>query len=180
MVYLPRSCSWALCTGVSSPVPLNVRGGVAQLSYTLDHCDANVVFVETKYDALIKELTANVQRPIKVVAADLDACPDVQESPPVTSEALPPVEADDAALLMYSSGSTGQPKGALHTNRSVLAHGRNSALSHQLTSADRSLLVLPMYHINAECVTLLPTLLSGQLCGGAAPLRHQPLLGLAG
>ena len=142
-------------------VPLNVRGGVAQLSYTLDHCDANVVFVETKYDALIKELTANVQRPIKVVTADLDACPDVQESPPVTSEALPPVEADDAALLMYSSGSTGQPKGALHTNRSVLAHGRNSALSHQLTPADRSLLVLPLYHINAECVTLMPTLTTG-------------------
>ncbi len=33
--------------------------------------------------------------------------------------------------------------------------------SHQLTSADRSLLVLPLYHINAECVTLIPTLLSG-------------------
>ena len=43
----------------------------------------------------------------------------------------------------------------------MLAQGRNSIASHQLTSADRSLLVLPLYHINAECVTLIPTLMSG-------------------
>jgi len=62
---------------------------------------------------------------------------------------------------MYTFGSTGQPKAAVHTHKSVLAHGLNSMRSHQLTAADRSLLVLPMYHINAECVTLLPTLMSG-------------------
>src|ERR1700735_941006 len=37
-------------------VPLNVRAGVSALSYTLDHCDAKVVFVASKYDALIKEM----------------------------------------------------------------------------------------------------------------------------
>ena len=74
---------------------------------------------------------------------------------------LPRPSADDAAMLIYTSGSTGQPKGPIHTHRSVLAHGRNSMQAHQLTAADRSLLVLPLYHINAECVTLLPTLLSG-------------------
>src|SRR3984957_2382218 len=37
-------------------VPLNVRGGVSQLSYTLDHCDAKIVFVGGGYDALIKEI----------------------------------------------------------------------------------------------------------------------------
>ena len=75
--------------------------------------------------------------------------------------AFPRLSADDAAMLIYTSGSTGQPKGPIHTHRSVLAHGRNSMQAHRLTPADRSLLVLPLYHINAECVTLLPTLLSG-------------------
>ena len=73
----------------------------------------------------------------------------------------PPASNDDPVLLMYSSGTTGRPKGAVHTNRSILAHGRNSILAHKLTSTDRSLLVLPLYHINAECVTLVPTLMSG-------------------
>ena len=46
-------------------VPLNVRGGVSQLSYTLDHCDAKVVFVGSQYDALIKAVMASVPRPVE-------------------------------------------------------------------------------------------------------------------
>ncbi len=141
-------------------VPLNVRAGVSQLSYTLDHCDAKVVFVGSQYDALIKEVMTHVRRPVEVISADLDGCLEVGDAPS-TADTLPSVGAEDAALLMYSSGTTGQPKGAVHTHRSVLAHGRNSAWAHQLTAADRSLLVLPLYHINAECVTLLPALTSG-------------------
>ena len=142
-------------------VPLNVRAGVSQLSYTLGDCDAKVVFVASQHKALFDEAMTDVKRPVEVVAADPDGWQELSETPSVTRNVLPPVKAEDAAMLMYSSGSTGQPKGALHTNRSVLAHGRNSALSHQLTAEDRSLLVLPLYHINAECVTLMPTLTSG-------------------
>jgi amino acid adenylation domain-containing protein len=141
-------------------VPLNVRAGVSQLSYTLDHCDAKIVFVGTQYDALIKEVMARVRRPVEAMSADVDSGPEMSELPS-TAGTLPPLSAEDAALLMYSSGTTGRPNGAVHTHRSVLAHGRNSACSHQLTAADRSLLILPLYHINAECVTLLPTLTSG-------------------
>jgi amino acid adenylation domain-containing protein len=141
-------------------VPLNVRAGASQLAYTLDHCDARVVFVEEKYAALIKEVLAGVRRSVEVVPADIDRLVAECETPPPIAT-LPIPAANDVALLMYTSGSTGQPKAAIHTHRTILAQASNSVLSHQLTSADRSLLVLPLYHINAECVTLIPTLLSG-------------------
>ena len=141
-------------------VPLNVRAGVSQLSYALDHCDAKVVFVEEQYAGLLSEVMAEVKRPIRVVTTDVDGPgPGVETTAP--GDMLSAPSPDDIGLLMYTSGSTGQPKAAMHSHRTLLAHGRNSISSHQLTAADRSLLVLPLYHINAECVTLIPTLLSG-------------------
>jgi amino acid adenylation domain-containing protein len=142
-------------------VPLNVRGGVSQLSYTLDHCDAQIVYVDQEYRSLIEEVMANIGRTVRVIFADVDGLLVASETPvPSAAELIAP-EPEDAALLMYTSGSTGQPRAAVHSHRTVLAGARNSIAAHQLSSSDRSLLVLPLYHINAECVTLIPTLMSG-------------------
>lgn len=138
-------------------VPLNVHAGACQLSYTLDHCNAKVVFVEPKYTDLITEVLATVRRTVQVIPTEVD-CFNADRGAPAR---LPVPAAEDVALLMYTSGSTGQPKGAIHTHRTILVRAKTSVLSHQLTLSDRSLLVLPLYHFNAECVTLIPALLSG-------------------
>ena len=124
-------------------VPLNVRAGVSTLSYTLEHCDAKVVFVEGQYTALIKEAMANVPRAVQVIPADVDSCIEAAGTPHSTTTSTAPGP-EDVALLMYSSGSTGQPKAAVHSHCTVLAQARNSICSHQLSAADRSLLVLPL------------------------------------
>jgi amino acid adenylation domain-containing protein len=141
-------------------VPLNVRAGPSQLSKSLENSDAKLVFVSQQYDSLIKGVLGLVGSPVEVVPADSDAGPIGSHIPPVTGPLLL-LDPNDPAMLIYTSGSTGQPKGPIHTHRSILAHGKNSTQAHQLTAADRSLLVLPLYHINAECVTLVPTLMSG-------------------
>jgi amino acid adenylation domain-containing protein len=141
-------------------VPLNVRAGVSQLSYMVEHCDAKMLFVGDEYEALAEEVMVQVRRPVRLVRSDVEGAEALSDSRvPRTQSAIPSVE--DVALLIYTSGSTGHPKAAVHTHRTILAGGRNSVASHRLTAADRSLLVLPLYHINAECVTLVPTLLSG-------------------
>jgi acyl-CoA synthetase (AMP-forming)/AMP-acid ligase II len=140
-------------------VPLNPRGGGDQLAYTIAHCDAEHLFVERLHRAVLEPALAELERPIDVIAAEPDQ--PIMSRGRIAAAETPPPDLETPALLMYTSGSTGRPKAATHTHASILAHGANSIQAHELTSADRSLLVLPLCHINAECVTLIPTLLSG-------------------
>ncbi len=103
-----------------------------------------------------------------MIRADVDHGPGWEQDE-IPRGNLPAVKPDDDALLIYTSGSTGEPKGALHTHRSFIASGWNSVIPHELSAADRTLCVLPLYHVNAESVTLLATLLTG----GSVVMPHR-------
>ena len=64
-------------------------------------------------------------------------------------------------MLMYTSGTTGTPKGALLSHANMLAAGARGARSLELTSADRVLSSLPLYHINGQCIATVAPLVSG-------------------
>ncbi len=68
---------------------------------------------------------------------------------------------DDPALILYTSGTTGQPKGVVLTHGNLLVNAQYVTAAHRLTSGDRALCVLPLFHINGFVVTLLTPLLSG-------------------
>ncbi|MGB3698902.1 MAG: AMP-binding protein [Gordonia sp. (in: high G+C Gram-positive bacteria)] len=72
-----------------------------------------------------------------------------------------PPAADDVALLIYTSGSTGRPKGVqlTHANLHFMAASMVQVL--KLTSADHALLILPLFHVNAICVSVLAPFLAG-------------------
>lgn len=68
---------------------------------------------------------------------------------------------DSDGILMYTSGTTGRPKGVILSHGNLLAGGMNVMQGHQLTDSDRALCVLPLYHINGLCVTVFGPLVSG-------------------
>lgn len=150
-------------------VPLNAIAGDSQLEYVLEHCDANILFASPQHLERARALKSRVERPVSVVPT----CPDRGPQWPTKAEAadatLPAVEPDDSALLMYTSGTTGKPKGVLLSHRNVIAGGMNTVEAHALSKADRGLCVLPLYHINAEIVTLIAPLISG----GSVVMPHR-------
>ena len=64
-------------------------------------------------------------------------------------------------LLVYTSGTTGQPKGALHTQDALLANARASWAAHDMTADDVVLSTLPLFHVGGLCIQTLPALLIG-------------------
>ncbi|WP_416547391.1 class I adenylate-forming enzyme family protein [Limnohabitans sp. DCL3] len=71
------------------------------------------------------------------------------------------VHGDLPLLLVYTSGTTGVPKGAVHTQAALLANAHASAWAHDFGPGDKVLSTLPMFHVGGLCIQTLPALLAG-------------------
>lgn len=77
--------------------------------------------------------------------------------PPAPDHARP----DAPALLVYTSGTSGGPKAAVHTQAKLLANMRIAAEVQDLCPADTVLTVLPLFHVGGLCIQTLPALYAG-------------------
>jgi sulfoacetate-CoA ligase len=141
--------------------PVNLLSQPEQMRYVLDHSDCTVVFVAPEWAARVRELAKDIGRVITVIEAD----PDAERLPGEREDdaAIEPARPDplDLALLMYTSGTTGVPKGVMLTHANLAANAHAIGAEHRLGPADRVSAVLPLYHINAFAVTMLAPLAHG-------------------
>ncbi len=127
---------------------INLAAGSDAIAYALGHSGARFAFAHADQRATIARIAP--QR-LRMLTGDM-----LQDR-----AAIPPFAASQHALLMYTSGTTGQPKGVVHSHASILAGGWTTAIAHALSPRDRGFCVLPIYHINGLCVTVMGALVSG-------------------
>ena len=136
---------------------INIAAGPSAIAYALNHSRARFVFLDPGRLNLLDAARSVTALNIAAVTVEDGAGHSWGERAP----RLYDVAANDDALLMYTSGTTGRPKGVLHTHASLLAGGWTPTLAHELTPDDRAYCVLPIYHINGLCVTIMAPLVSG-------------------
>jgi len=139
--------------------PVNLLSQAEQMRYVLGHCDCKLVFVSPDWEAPVRALLSGLERQVELIVADPDGLRLPGEDD--TGSDPPAVPAGAVALLMYTSGTTGVPKGVMLSHANLMANARSISAEHALTPADRVLGVLPLYHINAFAVTMLAPLAHG-------------------
>jgi fatty-acyl-CoA synthase len=75
-----------------------------------------------------------------------------------------PVTADDTCIIMYTSGTTGRPKGAMLTHGNLTWNAVNVLVDHDLIADERALVSAPLFHTAGLNMLTLPVLLKGGTC----------------
>jgi long-chain acyl-CoA synthetase len=113
------------------------------------------------FDAARGELAA-LRVVLEVAAGADDPLHRLRGAPPVEEPA--PMRADDLMSLVYTSGTTGRPKGAMLSHRNFLADTRMLAELVPAVRGDVLGMVLPLFHVNAQLVTtVMPMLMGAQV-----------------
>ena len=140
---------------------LNPRLPAEQMSYILNHAQDSVLCVDLSLIGLVEALKGDVPEGMKIVVmTDRGHTPDTTLDVLCYEELLDgqPTDMDwpefpetTAAGLCYTSGTTGNPKGALYSHRSTLLHALYVVTGHResLVSGRRVLPVVPLFHVNA-------------------------------
>ncbi|WP_120968265.1 AMP-binding protein [Comamonas sp. lk] len=154
--------------------PINLLSQSSQLVYVLSHSDTRLVFTCKEYLPSLAQALRQVEREVAVVVCEPEsmqvpvvpavaAVSALPSAPSASSGALSgqQIQADEPALIMYTSGTTGVPKGVLLSHANLLANASSTSEAHQLGVQDRVMVSLPLYHINALVVALITPLFHG-------------------
>ena len=138
----------------AAATPINPTFTERELNYQLADSHAKLLIVDAHASLAAARLT--------IARLDVADFRDPRHgAAPGATVPTPATPADQLALLIYTSGSTGQPKGVMLDHGNLHAMAEGLAAHTEITAADRALVVLPMFHVNAICVSWLAPMLVG-------------------
>ena len=147
--------------------PISWRGSLDEIAYCLEDCEAAAVAYDGASGSAAPDAAAGlaIDPRRQIVAADGRGdgirFETLLEATPIAKPAAP----DDAAtcLMLYTSGTTGRPKGVPRSHRVELAAGVSQIAHHLYRAGESSLCVMPMFHTMGVRKMLATALLSGKL-----------------
>lgn len=144
-------------------VPLNWRLAVPEQLFILTDAEVKLLVLEEAFAGVLPGLTAALPT---ATAIGLDFIPEGGPALDDLLAAAPPAPPatgtlPDPLLIVYTSGTTGRPKGAVLTQQALFANGIMSQHMHGLTGDDHVLTVLPFFHVGGLNIQTTPALHQG-------------------
>jgi fatty-acyl-CoA synthase len=134
-------------------VPLNTRLAGPEIAYQLADSGAKALVYGPSHAGLVAGLPGSTDVRTYVEAG-------AESEDPVDE----PVTPDDTCIIMYTSGTTGRPKGAMLTHGNITWNAINVLVDTDLTADERALVSAPLFHTAGLNMLTLPVLLKGGTC----------------
>lgn len=132
-------------------VPINYRLSPKEVGYIVSDCSPSILIYEKKYESLATEIT---EAGCSLMA--LEALSSASQSSQKIENTA--IAEDDSAFILYTSGTTGFPKGALYSHNMLLWNSLNTLMRLNLTQDDKTVLCMPPFHTGGINVLLTPLL----------------------
>ncbi len=148
-------------------VPINFRLAPLEIQFLLKDSGARSLLSDTNLFSVIEEVVGNVDLKDLIIVGEpvpSGARPyeELLEGEPSSDPCLDdPAEGEDPFSLMYTSGTTGKPKGAILTHNNLFWNAVNSMHGFQLDSLTRFLISVPLFHAGGLNGGAIPTLYAG-------------------
>ncbi len=138
-------------------VPLNMSEDSQRHTYILQNSNATVLLMREDYQTQLAQVLEHCT--IETVTISTEYYQTIHQQP----EHVLPQEnmLDEEAMIVYTSGTTGNPKGVVLVQRNLMADGEGISQWHNITPDQRMMCVLPIHHVNGTIVTHVTPFLAG-------------------
>jgi malonyl-CoA/methylmalonyl-CoA synthetase len=140
-------------------VPLNPGFKKSEIEYLLQDADAKLILSEPDKAGLIKEIDPHLTTLIVDTRKPYQDIDFFQSAP--EQYARVEIEPQDPGLIVYTSGTTGKPKGAILTQKNLIHDAENIINIWEISATDGLCHALPLFHVHGLCFALHTSLLAG-------------------
>lgn len=146
-------------------VPCSTLYPADELRYQLDHVRTRMVFTDPQLLPTLEQVRSDCPALETVVVTSEEALPGTERFHDFAASghrfAGPPPDANERAMIMYTSGTTARPKGIIWSHGNVVTIAQNCVYNFRWTPEDRFLHFFAMFHANGGLVCLMPAIMTG-------------------